>query len=175
MRTLKKLKSYTMNKLLNPISWSTYIETIAILAIAYYAFIGWKYYRPEFQKLLARISGSKDGERQLPEALQYRDEGPSAAPAMERVPDEQRPGFYEMPVSTHQELANELTACIASATDKPFAPTILIPKLKKILNDYPDVAATPERDEINALVVRECERTGTALLSESEVDLWWSA
>lgn len=165
-----------MNKLLNPISWSAYIETLAVLAIAYYAYIGWTYYRPELQRLFARISGKPDEERQLPEALQYRDEDPSATPATERAfPEEQQPGFYEAPVSTHQELANELTACIASATDKPFAPAILIPKLKKILNDYPDIAATPERDEINALVVRECERTGTALLSESEVDMWWGA
>ncbi|MES2376064.1 MAG: hypothetical protein V4553_05785 [Bacteroidota bacterium] len=165
-----------MNTLLNPISWSAYLETVAILAIAYYAFIGWKYYHPEITKLIDRLSGRNTNTRELPEALQYQSEASPEIPAAERVfPTNQPPGFYEEPLLSQFELANELTECIASATDKPFAPAILIPKLKKILNDYPDVAAIPEREEINALIVRECEKTGTALLSESEVDMWWSA
>jgi hypothetical protein len=171
-----KLNNKTMNKLLNPISWSAYLETVAVLAIAYYVFIGWKYYRPEISQLIARISGQKGASRELPAALQYQSEGaPETAAPHRAFQAEGRPGVYEEALLNQQELANELTQCIASATDKPFAPAILIPKLKKILNDYPDIAATTVREEINALIVRECEKTGTALLSESEVDMWWSA
>ncbi|RKR82067.1 hypothetical protein BDD43_2234 [Mucilaginibacter gracilis] len=171
-----KLNNKTMNKLLNPISWSAYLETVAVLAIAWYAFIGWKYYRHEIRELIARISGQKDDSRELPAALQYQSEADAdATAAQSAIPAEQAQSIYEEPLLNQDELAQELTRCISEATDKPYAPASLIPKLKKILNDYPDVAATPDRDEINALIVRECERTGTALLSESEVDMWWSA
>jgi len=172
-----KLKSKTMNKLLNPISWSAYLETIAVLAIAYYAFIGWKFYRPEINRIIDRLAGRNRNSRELPAALQYQGEENLTSAPVSNEPVHQEP--HEPAVHTTigetYELAQQLTACIAEATDKPFAPAALIPKLKKILNDYPDIAAIADREEINALIVRECEKTGTALLSESEVDMWWSA
>jgi len=165
-----------MNKLLNSISWTTYLETVAALAIAYYAVIAWKFYRPEIQKLIGRISGRQDNGRYLPEALHYQEEqAPHAAAAENGFPTDQQHSSLQTGNPAQTDLEHELTECIEAAAEKPFAPAILIPRLKKILNDYPDVAALPERDSINALIVRECERTGTALLSESEVDLWWSA
>lgn len=170
------LKSKTMNKLLNPISWSAYLETIAVLAIVYYACIGWKFYRPEISRFIDRITGRDAGKRELPEALQYQGDAAPESPTADRVfPADKRPRFHEEPLLNHFELAHQLTECIEAATEKPFAPAILIQQMKKILNDYPDVAAKPEREKINALIVRECEKTGTALLSESEVDMWWSA
>jgi len=48
----------------------------------------------------------------------------------------------------------------------------LIPQLKQILWEYESIAAL-DRSAINHLVVNECEKTGTALLTEEEVDQWW--
>lgn len=184
MPSLKKLNKHTMNKLFHAITWGNYLETLALVAIAYYAWIGWAYYRADIQKLIARLRGEDPDEHTLPEALRYPEE-------------QERPGHLNIimdgPDASHSQSAHEyegtehnsnpalqalrqqLSACIRSVADKPFAPAVLIPKLKKILNDYPDIAATPERELINGYIVRECEETGTALLSDSEVDSWWSA
>jgi hypothetical protein len=163
-----------MDTLLNPISWSAYLEILTVLAIAYYAFIGWKYYRHEIKALLARISGRKEDDRSLPAALQYTVE---AEPSTRHQHDPEPGGTVhdEPPTGARKKLRESLTACISLAGNELYAPEALIPKLRKILHGYPDIAATPERGEINALIVRECEKTGTALLSESDVDLWWSA
>lgn len=177
--SLKKQNSKTMNKILNPIGWSAYLETITILAFVYYLFIGWKYYRPEIDRFVARLKGDT-GEKEVPPVFQYQAEAMAERSAEQSItsPEPNRTdeiAEYEEPNGAVHDLGQSLTACITEASGKPFAPAILIPKLKKLLNDYPDIAASHERDEINALIVRECEKTGTALLSESEVDMWWSA
>lgn len=162
-----------MNRLLNPISWSAYLETLGVLAIAYYAFIGWKFYRPEIDKIIARLKGERHDANLLPPVLQY--QADETVPTPVAGNRETEIADYEEPFGAVHDLGQALTNCINAASGKAYATQALIPQLKKILNDYPDIAATPERDEINALIVRECEKTGTALLSESEVDLWWSA
>lgn len=174
-----KLNTKKMNKLLNPISWSAYLEIAAILTIAYYAYISWKYYRPEIDQFFARLKGetSEKESRAIlqchPEAVAERISEPSTAvPAPDRATGIAN---YKERLGAVRDLGVALADYIHEASGKPYAPATLIPKLKKLLNDYPDVAASHERDEINLLIVRECEKTGTALLSESEVDMWWSA
>ncbi|MEO3404982.1 hypothetical protein AAFN85_13835 [Mucilaginibacter sp. CAU 1740] len=163
-----------MNHLLHQITWHQYLTATFTAAIVYYVFIGWKYYRSEISLIFNLLTGKKDDRNELPAALQYQGEEnqsaeiPSTAiPAFEKQEDEPFQGAA-------RSLANRLTGCIDEAADEPFAPDKLIIKLKKILNDHPDVAATPEREAINALIVSECEKTGTALLSRIEVDMWWS-
>jgi len=169
-----------MNKLLNPISWSAYLESIAVLAIAYYAFIGWKYYRPQINKIVDRLKGESGDTTQIPQVLQYdaRDHAASTVSPEATQPASHEGteiAAYHEPAGALRDLGQALIAEIGEAGGKPYAPAALIPRLKKILKDYPVVSASHQRDEINALIVRECEKTGTALLSESEVDMWWSA
>lgn len=164
-----------MNKLLNNISWGTYLETFAFIAVAYYAYIGWKYYRPEIRQLINRLTGHKHERNALPTALQYQAEEtlqPETTHTELSTDYEQTGSPFQ---GSTRSLANRLTECIDQAADEPYAPATLTSQLKKILNDYPDIAATTDREAINALVANECEKTGTALLSESEVDTWWSA
>jgi hypothetical protein len=173
---IRKIKKDTMNKLLNAISWGAYMGTIVFLTLAYYAFIGWKYYRHEISKLIARLSGNTGDNREMPAALIYRDEAENNSLVV-RQADARHPqeACYKEFTGAIYDLAQQLKTTIGLATGQPFNPARLLPKLKKILNDYPDIAATPDRAEINLLIVRECEKTGTAPLSESEVDKWWSA
>jgi hypothetical protein len=176
MQILKTLKRDTMNKLLNPISWSAYLETVAVLAIAFYAYIGWKYYSPEIGRLLARISGKADDGKELPDALRYQDEEQEeAVAAVPFTAGDEQMAVSDESTAEYEEVAQELHKMIESATGKPYAPAALIPRLKKILNDYPRVADTADRKKINALIVLELERTGTALLSEEVVDQWWES
>ncbi|GAA4910057.1 hypothetical protein [Mucilaginibacter defluvii] len=163
-----------MNHLLNNISWSIFFTAAALIAIVYYTYVAWKYYRGDIRQLIDRISGKQNDQHQLPAALRYEEPEEVVAYVPQPV---QEP--YEQIADKNEgityELGQELSACIEAHSDKPYNPALLIPQLKKILNDYPELAATPDREKINALVVRECERTGTALLTEGEVDMWWSA
>jgi len=180
--TIPSQKRKVMNKVLNNISWHNYFESLVVVAVAYYAYIGWQFYRPEIERLIARFRGEND-EHVLPEALRYKGEIPAPAPPIDTAqfqrgragkPEENLDLLFPYTGEAFT-LASQLKACIAGVTEKPFAPEALITKLKNIINDYPDIAASPDREEVNAFVVNECERTGTALLSESEVDSWWSA
>jgi hypothetical protein len=51
---------------------------------------------------------------------------------------------------------------------------MLVSQLKQILKQHTALTVA-ERPVINHLVVNECEKNGTALLTEEEVDQWWSA
>jgi hypothetical protein len=165
-----------MKNLFNEITWKQYCGVSIAAIIIYYIFIGWKYYRLELQNLFTLLNNKISGSKGEFSVLEY--------PAKVDEAQQQTPGAMpkgeaysqELPFTgTGNDLARELKQCIEEAADEPFAPALLIPKLRKILNDYPDVALSKDREKINALVVSECENTGTALLSESEVDMWWSA
>jgi hypothetical protein len=157
-----------MNHLLHQISWHQYLTVALLAAIIYYLLVILRFYRPELQNLHRHISGDKPGEPL--QALQYQpdEEAIKAAP----VHDQTKEPYREEVITDTDILAGKLKACIAKAADKPFAPAILIPQLKKILQEHQPIAASA-RPAINRLVVGECEETGTALLTEEEVDQWW--
>lgn len=159
--------------MLHHITWHQYLNGIALLAIIYYAYIILRYYRPEIQNGISRLQGGKD-EGQRAAILQYQEEEQSPAEhASHQVAAEEY--SEEQEISAYDHFAGELKACIAKAADKPFAPAVLIPQLKKILQVPREGIASTDRDNINALIVNECEKTGTALLTEDEVDQWWSS
>jgi len=157
-----------MNHLLHQISWHQYLIVAFVAAIIYYLVVTLRYYRPEPQNLQRRVNGDKRGE-QL-QALQYQpaEEEVKAAPSQ----DLKEQPYHEEAITDTDILAGKLKASIIKAADKPFAPAILIPQLKQILQERRHITAS-ERTVINRLVVDETEKTGTALLTEEEVDQWW--
>ncbi|WP_439697000.1 hypothetical protein ACFGVS_00555 [Mucilaginibacter sp. AW1-7] len=157
-----------MNHLLHQISWHQYLVIAFVAAIIYYLFVIFRCYRPELQTLLRRLSGDKPGEEL--QALQYQ----PAEEAINTVPvhGQTEEPYREEAITNTDILKGKLKACIIKVADKPFAPAILIPQLKKTLQEHQDIDASG-RPAINRLVVGECERTGTALLTEEEVDQWW--
>jgi len=161
-----------MNHLLQHVSWNIYLTGVTLLAAVYYLFIGARFYSAELHRLFNHLSGRQTAANQLPAALQYQeaDLPDSSAPVYNENREHQQ---QKMPSDTDR-LTGRLKACIAFASEKPFAPAVLIPQLKKILQEHPALAASAERPAINELIVDECEKTGTALLNEEEVDQWWS-
>ncbi|MES2107936.1 MAG: hypothetical protein V4577_04280 [Bacteroidota bacterium] len=159
-----------MNHLLQHISWHNYLTAVISGIIAYYLFIATRFYSGDLRSLFNRLSGQQTAANELPPVLQYQEpaaEQPaSTAPA---YPENQQHAPSDL-----DHLTNRLKACVAIASEKPFAPAVLIPQLKKILQEHPELAASTERPAINELIVNECEKTGTALLTEEEVDQWWS-
>jgi hypothetical protein len=163
-----------MNHLLHQITWDQYLTVALVAAIIYYLLIILRNYRPELQSLQRRLTGDRQADHL--QALQYQpeesgeevkeDAGPLPDPVIQQKNDE---AITEVDV-----LAGKLKVSITRAADKPFAPAVLIPQLKTILKDHLHIAAS-DRAAINSLIVTECEKTGTALLTEDEVDQWWES
>jgi len=158
-----------MNHLFHQITWHQYLAAALIAAVIYYLTVILRCYQPELKKIRQRFSGKQSSDAL--EALQYQvpetkiaESATPAATISENYP--------QQGLSENDMLAAKLRAYIAKAADKPFAPAILISQLIQILQQYKDLAATG-RAAINQLVVNECEKTGTALLTEEEVDQWW--
>ncbi|MDO3641245.1 hypothetical protein [Mucilaginibacter sp. L3T2-6] len=145
---------------------------MTVLNIAYYLWIGASFYSDELRSLLNRLNGRENAANELPAALRYQ-ESEADCPASAAAVNSENRQQQEIPSDT-DHLTGRLKACIAIASEKPFAPAVLIPQLKKILQEHPALAASAERPAINELIVNECEKTGTALLTEEEVDQWWS-
>lgn len=160
-----------MNHLFHQITWHQYLAAALIVAVIYYTFIILRCYRPELKKIRQRFGGNPGGEAL--QALQYpaSETGVPESPLKTSVIQE---NHAQENISEDDILAGRLKACIAKAADKPFSPATLIPQLKQILQQCSDPAATA-RPAINHLIVTECEKTGTALLTEEEVDQWWES
>jgi hypothetical protein len=158
-----------MNHLFHQFSWHQYLGAALTIAIIYYLAVLLRCYRPELQNVQRRISGEQDDNTLA--ALQYQGQQDETAPATSDNRTE-KPQQEEPQITENDMLAGELRASIAQAADKPFAPAILLPKIRQILQKYN--ASALDRAMINHLIVNECEKTGTALLTEEEVDQWWS-
>lgn len=165
---INKQKQKNMNHLLHQITWHQYLSATIVIAIIYYLAVILRCYRPELQNLQKRITGDKK-ENQL-QALQYQPAEEEVQPAP--IQSQAKYTLQQESISESDILAGQLKACIAKAADKSFAPAILIPQLKQILQEHTELAVA-ERPFISHLIVAECERTGTALLTEEEVDQWW--
>ena len=160
--------------MLHHITWHQYLTAILLLALVYYAVIILRYYGPEIQRIINRLQGNKDN-AQGPNVLQYQAEENSPVQNTERRATNEEYPEQQKGINEYDHFAGELKACIAKSADKPFAPAVLIPQLKKILQLPREGIASIDRDAINTLIVNECEKTGTALLTEDEVDQWWSS
>jgi hypothetical protein len=160
--------------MLKQISWTTYIEIVVFLLVIYYAFIMLKYYSKELRGLFRLVKEEDSHDHAVPEVLRY--EAPSTTgnnfiiSTSDPNPENQPDGT----LAEADELISQLKQTIQSASGKPFAPAVLIPQIKKLFRSNPSLGRSPHRPAINELVVMECERLGTALLTEDEVDQWWN-
>ena len=158
--------------MLHHITWHQYLSAAFLIAVVYYLWIIIRCYQPELRKLAGRLKNPNNNDA-LAGILQYQESEPQTAAAKE-IPEtmfqEQQPEAF--PADT-EIITTQLKTVIQAASGKPYAPAALIPQLKKILQAFLDIAASPYREAISELVVQECEKTGTALLTEDEVDQWW--
>jgi hypothetical protein len=172
---IKAKETINKNKaMLHHITWHQYLTGIVLAAVIYYIVIILRCYRPELQRIIKQLNGNREIGN-LPEALQYPGEAEQpAAETTHAVNFSGQPEYRQESLTAYDHLAAELKACIAKAADKPFAPAIFLPQIKKILRARPETNGAINRQAINELIVNECEKTGTALLTEDEVDQWWS-
>ncbi|MBB5396667.1 hypothetical protein [Mucilaginibacter sp. AK015] len=170
-----------MNHLLHPITWHQYLTAALIAALIYYAVVILRCYQPELQQLKDRFSGNANDDG-LQALRNYNGEADNATavPAANKndlaahqpyqeIPDERE---SQEPPTALDIISLKLKAVIEHAADQPFAPALLIPQLQQLLQE-PQTFSDAEKAAISHLIVAECENTGTALLTEEEVDQWW--
>jgi hypothetical protein len=160
-----------MNHLLHQITWHQYLVIALIAAIIYYLVVILRCYQPELRKIKQHFSGNQN--REVLQALQYQDPETETPAPITQVTASQQNNAGES-INENDILTGKLKACIAKAADKPFAPSTLILQLNGVLQQHKDLAITA-RPAINHLIVKECEKTGTALLTDDEVDQWWES
>lgn len=158
--------------MLNHISWAAYLEIILLLLAIYYVIVGLRFYKDDIRRIFQHAK-TVTGVSAIPDALRY--EGPEEVSYPLLHPGSSDPDNRpdHSPAET-DGLIRDIKACIGTASGKPFAPAVLIPQIKKLFRANPGLRNSPYRPAINELVVTECEREGTALLTEDEVDQWWS-
>ena len=172
-----KIKSKHMRNLLNDISWHIYLETSGTLIIIYYAYISWKYYRFRFEALYRRFTGTADNTDNLPGVLQYQED--QAETGISEITKQGFANEQSLKQESFNEgakvLAETLRAAIEMKSFDAYNLNELRSLITNILKDFPEVGYTPDRKRINAFIILLCEKTGVALLSEMEVDQWWTA
>ncbi|PWK72922.1 hypothetical protein LX99_04252 [Mucilaginibacter oryzae] len=170
-----------MNQLFHHVTWNQYLTAALIASIIYYLFVFLRCYRPELQKLKERLNshGAHDDPFQ---DLNYPEEGETAdivTSCSDKSSDQPHEAGTPQANDHHNQepapsdiLGERLKAIIGRAAGKPYAPAVLIPQLKQLLQE-PHTFSDAEKAAISHLIVAQCEDTGTGLLTKEEVDQWW--
>lgn len=158
--------------MLSHLSWTSYLEIVVSLLIVYYAYILLRYYREELINILP--NGRRQHYNSNPLAALSENEPLLSEVAENPLRSSSNPDNQpDDSLAESDDLIRQLKQCIQVASEKPFSPAPLVTQLKKIVQTGTSLQHSPHRPAINELIVAECERTGTALLTEEEVDQWW--
>jgi hypothetical protein len=160
--------------MLNHLSWTSYFEAVILLLVVYYLFIGLRFYPGGLRRLLGAGHAKNQPGQPLPAALVYQEpDGTESGPATPGYPDgDNLPDDSITQADTLMKLVKNRIA--ARQSDSPYARAAIIRRIKEIFKEHTWLKDSPHRPAINELVVTECKKTGTALLTEQEVDQWWS-
>lgn len=159
--------------LLTHLCWTSYFELVLLLLTIYYGYILFRYYGDDLRRLIQPTPKGDQTSQHLSEALRYQQPEEISHTATDIYTHSNPDNFPDDSMEEADHLISQLKQIITSASGKPFAPAVLIPQLKKSLRENNALQDSPHRPAINELIIAECERTGTALLTEDEVDQWW--
>lgn len=158
---------------LNQLSWTSYFETIILLLVLYYAFIGFRFYAGDIRQLFKRSALPAAANQRMPDQLLFNSDEAAGGSLPEEV-SYMYASHPDTDIRETDELIATLKDCIKVASGKAYAPAALVLQLGAAFKRYPALKTSPHRHAINELVVTECERTGVAELTGDEVDQWWS-
>lgn len=149
--------------MLNQLTWKVYGETMIALIIIYYAFIIYRFYRPELGRLLA--FGQQASDQSNFNVLQF---APETGSVTEITEAEETDAVLD---ETESFIA-AVKLVISAYTDKP-EPGRVLPQLQQIFHTHHNLKDSHYRPALNELVVNECDKQGAGTLTEAEVDQWW--
>ena len=156
------------------VSWTDYLIATLLSLLIYYLFIGFRYYSSEFKSLAAnrnQLLSTAFGNK----FKNY--EKTSVHPSNEPVG--QNPGAVSFAGTTEdtaveiEHLILKLKGIIENASLQNTGKKKLKENLGSILYEYPEIKNSPFQSAINELIVSECRRHGSIILSEDEVVMMW--
>ncbi|QRY55572.1 hypothetical protein [Sphingobacterium siyangense] len=154
--------------MLTDITWKDYLIGVSITISIYYLFVGLRYFYPEIRNLLGSkgklregdgIYGRTDNEAVLEEDVQER------INAIEAFTDDD---FAEV-----EHLIERIKLALAYSPADKVEKVELLHCFRLMFSEYPSIRNSSLRLSINELVAAECEKYGTATLSQEEVDELW--
>lgn len=154
--------------MLTDITWKDYLIGVSITIIIYYLFVGLRYFYPEIRGLLGTkskhrdgygIYGRSDNADESDEGLQER------INAIEAFTDDD---FAEV-----EHLIERIKLALAYSPADKVDKAELQHCVRLMFREYPNIRNSSLRLSINELVAAECEKYGTASLSQEEVDELW--
>ncbi|MGN6542166.1 MAG: hypothetical protein ACTHKY_15265 [Ginsengibacter sp.] len=154
--------------MLKNISWTDYIITVSAIFFVYYLLISIRYYSGEIKDFFSGKQKQKFTPVLTASDKQYNldvDETEEQLASFHNTSDDQL-------IQTKQ-LADRLKSVMADAMSKRLIPQEFKQYVSMVLKEYPSIRYSPFQSSINALIISECKKYGSAILSEDEVELLW--
>lgn len=159
--------------MLTGISWNNYIVVVVLLSIVWYLFVGLRYY---FEDIKEFVTGKRK--------LQFRGLERKFIPKLDYDFDYQKsdkilnaPVEFETvdPVFNEvEDLTARLKNAITNTTQKKLVKSEIEDRLRFILKEYPLLRDSPFCSSISELIVSECEKQESVLLTLQEVEALWN-
>jgi hypothetical protein len=159
--------------MLTGISWNNYIIVVVLLSIVWYLFVGLRYY---FEDIKEFVTGKRK--------LQFRGvAGKSISKSDYNFDYQKSDEILNTPVEFEtvdtvfnevEDLTARLKNAITDATQKKLSKQEFEDYLRFILKEYPSLRDSPFRPSLNELIVSECEKQESVLLTLQEVEALWN-
>lgn len=151
--------------MLTDITWQEYLTGIGVLAAIYYAFVVWRYYPQELRKIFNRRKITYD---HFDLDAAYED----VVMGKDTVDDRPEQNTNSE-IEDIESLVTRIKDFLSSQNAKTAHKDDLMQYTGLMLNEYQSLKNSELRESINELIASECEKNGTALISEGEADLLW--
>lgn len=157
------------------ISWANYIVAISLLLVIYYIIIGIRFYFYDLKNLL---SGNQRFRISPSTVLSNVQNGNNPIAFEQAQPDMFQAGnaFAETTDQTFLEVEHliiRLKEAIADASVKKYIKQEFFLYLQLIIKEYPILKNSQFQSVINELIISECAKYGSVMLSEEEVVALW--
>ena len=149
------------------ISWGNYTVVVVLLLVSWYLFIGLRFYFAEIKEIV-------EGKRKL----QFRGPIGESNAASDYLDFESRTSESESAASNtifHEVdgLVKRLKNVISDATQNKLVKQEFEDSMRSALLAYPLLRDSPYRSSVDELIVSECEKQGSILLTQQEVEALW--
>lgn len=152
------------------ISWADYGTVVVLLLIAWYLFVGLRYYSHELKEVFLHRSPQGKPEVQKPKTV---DMLPNESHVSLSVTDPQTDYYQNDPLDQVEALAGSIKEAVAGAVSDGRSKEMLLTELQQALTEFPILAGSPFKEMINDLILSECEKQGFARLMAEELETLW--
>ena len=153
------------------ISWASYVQIVALILVAYYAFTLYKYYRHDFLHLFKGKQNLQTDNLALTGTNQHRDVYNNCIQDhSDYMPKEELDNEYSLLINT---LSDEVKAFILEAGNNSFDKDQILASLQLLLGKYPFINSSPYKESIQNIIKQECEYKCSVHLSEDDLDGLW--